>query len=123
MNGFALIGVAGSLDGVSLTDVYTNLVVLNGTIRDWGNAGANSGTARNSQFEHLRVLRSGGAGLQTGADCLVKDCIVKGSLYDGFVGGAGSVEAGKEWPRPGRCRMRGCRMPGGATGGAVSRWL
>jgi hypothetical protein len=95
LNGFALIGVAGSLDGVSLTNAWTNLVVLNGTIRDWGGRGIDATSARNSQFERLRILSNGGVGLLAGPESLIRDCLVQGSiLNDGFFASAGSTFSG-----------------------------
>src|SRR3990170_4156468 len=45
LNGFDLVGVAGSLDGVSVTvGSLTNIAVVHGSVRSWGGEGVDLGT-------------------------------------------------------------------------------
>ncbi|MCH8243775.1 MAG: right-handed parallel beta-helix repeat-containing protein [Planctomycetes bacterium] len=74
LNGFALIGVAGSLDGVTVPAVVSNLTVRNGTVRDWDGAGVGADPARNSQFERLRVYSNDGGGLWIGLGSVATHC-------------------------------------------------
>ena len=39
LNGYALVGVPGSLTGILVPNAQTNLVVRNGVIRNWGGSG------------------------------------------------------------------------------------
>ncbi len=41
LNGFALIGVAGSTDGVKMLGIHENIEVRSGTVTDWGGGGVN----------------------------------------------------------------------------------
>ncbi|MCH7527180.1 MAG: right-handed parallel beta-helix repeat-containing protein [Planctomycetes bacterium] len=77
LNGFALIGVAGSLDGVAVPAARTNLAVRRGTVRDWGGNGVDGANATNSQFEHLRASGNGANGIRVGAGGTVTNCTVR----------------------------------------------
>src|SRR5450432_723267 len=39
LNGFSLVGIAGSLYGVRVPAVINNLTIRNGVVRDWGSEG------------------------------------------------------------------------------------
>ena len=84
LNGFALIGVPGSLDGVATTMAVKNLTVRNGTVRDWGRAGVNAGPATNSQLERLHASDNGANGLTIGSGSLVTQCTATGNGSNGI---------------------------------------
>jgi parallel beta-helix repeat protein len=64
LNGFALIGVAGSFNGISMSAApHRNLHIRNGTVQSWGFDGIICPAATNSQFDHLRVSQNGSSGL------------------------------------------------------------
>jgi hypothetical protein len=95
LNGFDLLGVAGSLDGVSVTAAgLTNIAVRNGSVRNWGDDGIEATNATNSQFADLRLSNNSGAGLRTGTAAGVHACGVHGNTSDGIVCGAGNTVAG-----------------------------
>src|ERR1043165_5915868 len=58
LNGFDLIGVPSSLDGVSVTTaaVQSNIAVVNGSIRAWGDEGIDLATAAAINCRVERVL-------------------------------------------------------------------
>jgi hypothetical protein len=118
--GFELVGVAGSLNGVRVSLGGTNLVVQNGTIRNWDDSGVHATLARNGRFEKLHAASNGdtleehglhigsasapgnlilhcsvegnaGDGINVGAASIVHGCIAVQNGRDGISGGAGSV--------------------------------
>lgn len=71
LRGFALLGVTGSLDGITVTGDRLNIAIANGTVRGWGSDGINATNADNSQFTGLRISNCGDNGLMTGLNCTV----------------------------------------------------
>ena len=56
LNGFDLVGVAGSLDGVSVTLLNAiNVSVRNGSVRSWGGSGINLTDANVNNVPLLRT--------------------------------------------------------------------
>ena len=101
LNGFALIGIPGSSNGIYASAItVSNLVIRNGTIRNWGQDGVagarfnplNSAEVRNSIFEKV-LLSNNGHGLRTGSGCIVKDCVTTANA-DGIIAGDNSVVSG-----------------------------
>jgi parallel beta-helix repeat protein len=82
--GHALIGVAGSLDGISVSGNRTNIAIRNGAIRSWGSDGLQASTAYNGQFTDLRVSGNGANGMQTGNGGVIKCCSSRGNGADGI---------------------------------------
>ncbi|KAA3608116.1 MAG: right-handed parallel beta-helix repeat-containing protein [Planctomycetota bacterium] len=80
LNGFSLIGVAGSWSGIDAGfNNLKNIVVKNGTIRDWGQDGINVGQNGangpvNGHFSNLKLFNNGGNGLDAGRASTVVDC-------------------------------------------------
>ena len=80
LNGFALLGVPGSLHGVLVftNGVYSNLTVRNGTVRGWDGNGVEAYQAENAMFERLNVSDTGGYGIDAYGsnirDCQVDSC-------------------------------------------------
>ena len=71
LNGFALIGVSGTLNGISAGGSRLN--IFNGTIRNWDGSGV-SGAPPRSLFAHLRLSDNNGNGLFVGEHCIIVDC-------------------------------------------------
>ncbi len=85
--GFDLQGVAGSLDGVSVTAASTNSVaVLNGSIRSWGGNGVNTASpaAINCRLVNLRVYGCSGHGIAAGPGTEVTHCTVTQNTLNGI---------------------------------------
>lgn len=74
LHGFALIGVAGSLDGVIVSGLRTNIAIRNGTVRSWGNSGVTANGASNCQYQDLRLSANGQWGLNCGFNSAVVNC-------------------------------------------------
>ena len=76
LNGFALIGVGGSQDGIGYTGfgTQTNLTVRNGTIRNWGGSGIRVLFFYNCQFRDLMIETNGAGGLLAGNNSIIHHC-------------------------------------------------
>jgi hypothetical protein len=87
LNGFDLLGVAGSLDGVTATlPGATGFTVVNGSVRSWGGDGVNLGGAPciASALRGLTCSDNSGIGITTGFDAAVSDCISYQNAGGGF---------------------------------------
>ncbi|MDE3067976.1 MAG: right-handed parallel beta-helix repeat-containing protein [Verrucomicrobiota bacterium] len=78
LNGFALIGVPGSVNGVyvATNQYYTNLAVLNGTVRGWGGSGVEAYNGEGEVLERLTVSDAGGDYGIHAYGAVVRDCTV-----------------------------------------------
>ncbi len=77
LKGFDLVGVAGAFDGVSVTVAgLTNIAVLNGSLRSWGDEGIDMETVAATNCRVEGVLASGntGIGISTGVACTISNC-------------------------------------------------
>jgi parallel beta-helix repeat protein len=91
LNGFALIGVAGSSNGVFATANLNNIAVRNGTLRNWTRFGADVRNALNSQLLDLRVSNNGGGGLHGGTAATILRCVATLNTTYGLYSFNGSV--------------------------------
>lgn len=88
LKGFDLLGVAGSLDGVSATvDDLSNIAVVNGSVRNWGEDGVDLGArlAANCRVADLHV--SGCldlSGISVGNGSTVTNCVAFNNAVDGI---------------------------------------
>ena len=79
LNGFAVIGVAGSLNGITYSNLPTNICVRNGAVRSWGGSGIALGATMNCLLERLRCSDNGADGLFGGFNSVIRDCITTGN--------------------------------------------
>jgi parallel beta-helix repeat protein len=91
LNGFSLIGVAGSLAGIDLEGARRNVVVRNGTVRAWGEKGLALSGAASSQIEQVRSLLNGAAGLHLGESGRAHSCIASDNGGFGIEVGSGTT--------------------------------
>jgi parallel beta-helix repeat protein len=96
LNGFAMLGVAGALDGIYANNTFTNVTIRNGRINGWASAFGIRCFAPYTTIERLTVT-----GNLNGVDCaasnsVVRDCIVSGNSKGGIfiVLSGGSLVAG-----------------------------
>ena len=116
LNGFEIVGVAGAASGIFAGPSLTNLVVRNGTVRNWPNHGLAVASVAQGRYEALRLLHNSSGGisagvgslvtdcnlerngtptavlisLQTGTGSIVRNCVVRASIGDGIRVGYGS---------------------------------
>lgn len=75
--GFDLVGVAGTLDGVSITaSRVSNVAVINGSLRNWSGDGVDLGTALaiSCRVENVRASDNTGAGILCASGSTVSVC-------------------------------------------------
>jgi hypothetical protein len=126
--GFALIGVANSLDGVRATGTRYNLRVHNGTVSAWRQDGVDALAAENSHFENLRISGSTGAGLKSGFGCSITQCKADGNGGTGIIADDEStlMECTATYNRQDGisvgegCVVKNCLASGNSTNGIVT---
>ena len=77
LNGFDLVGVAGSLDGVSATVIsLTSIALVNGSVRNWAVDGVDlrSFGAANCRVADLLAGGNTGSGIKVGHVCTLSNC-------------------------------------------------
>jgi parallel beta-helix repeat protein len=94
LNGFTLRGVAGSLEGIFVSDTRRNITIRNGVVREWGRDGVEAGDAQNSSLEYLKAYTNGWGstfqdGLRIGVNSRVVGCQAQANQDDGIETAAG----------------------------------
>jgi len=84
LHGFALSGVAGSLNGLTVSSVQSGLSVFGGVVTGWGGAGVSAVNASGSQFEHLILSHNASHGLIAGTNTTVRHCLATANGGDGL---------------------------------------
>jgi len=77
LNGFDLVGVSGSLDGVNVSGFPENLHIRNGSIRNWGDEGVDAGAASNGSVRDVRLYNNAGSGLRIGSSSVVEAVVAR----------------------------------------------
>jgi parallel beta-helix repeat protein len=119
LNGFELLGVAGSVDGVRTTVAdLTNIAVVNGSVRNWGGKGVdlafapfpshngrvadviasgngNTGIFAGANYVVTRCTarQNGGFGIATSSGSTITNCAATGNTVNGFQGSGGCTIA------------------------------
>ena len=91
LGGHALVGVSGSLSGVSVSGGRTNISIFNGTVRGWGGSGVGAENASNSQLERLRASHNQAGGLRIGVGSTVINCVARANVGRGIRAATGST--------------------------------
>lgn len=94
LNGFDLVGLPGmgAFDGVSVTVTgLTNIAIVNGSVRDWGDEGVDLLTfaAVSSRVDNVRASGNAGNGLRIGNGCAVTNCVAYNNASNGINAGSG----------------------------------
>lgn len=91
LNGFALVGVAGSLSGLTVVGNHRHIAVHGGTVRSWPGAGVELGTTVLTEVHSLLVSGNGGFGISAGDTTTIRDCASRENGGDNFRTGAHAV--------------------------------
>jgi len=95
LNGFSLIGVPGSLDGIrTVFGGSEQIAIHNGVIRDWGGNGVSAFTYVEIHIEDLRVHGNGNNGVVVGGGSFVRDTSSTGNAVTGIVADVGTSVIG-----------------------------
>ncbi len=94
LNGFEMVGVTGSQEGVLVKGAQHSVHIRNGTIRNWGWHGVDASLATASMLTDLRAYTNGWEnfsqdGLRIGANSLVKNCVSTANELSGINAGSG----------------------------------
>jgi len=92
LNGFDLVGAVGSLDGVSTTVAgLTNIAVVNGSVRTWGDEGVDLATLAviNCRVADLLASSNTGNGISVGPGSTVSNCSAYVNGVNGIITGNG----------------------------------
>ena len=81
LNGFALVGVPGSLNGINIGG--SAVTVHSGTVRNWDGAGIMSTSSR-CQFRDIVAQDNFGAGLVADDTSIIRDCIAYNNVGNGI---------------------------------------
>ncbi len=92
LNGFALVGVTGSLDGVHVDGAHSNITVKNGTIRSWAARGISAALAVNGRFEGLSIGNCSNDGISVGSNSIIRVLSVTDN-------GAAGIHVAGNWNR------------------------
>ena len=91
--GFDLVGVPGSLDGVTVTVAGVNIAVVNGSVRSWGGDGVDLATAIpiNTRVEQVHASGNTGTGILTSSGSTVSNCSASFNVASGIHTGNGGA--------------------------------
>jgi len=86
LNGFALQGVAGSLDGVHVNvGVTTGVTVEHGAVTGWGLDGVDMSFAKKSTLRLVRAAGNGAFGLLIGESSVMDACVANDNISGGVI--------------------------------------
>lgn len=91
LNGFHVVGVPGSINGIFVQGLRYNIEMINGTVRNWGGNGADMSGSRNSRMFNMRAHNNSSIGLLVGTGSVMNQCTSAGNTNDGMFAGTGSV--------------------------------
>ena len=91
--GHNLIGVASSLNGISLPGFISNLAIRNGTVRGWGGTGIEAVNTGDGRYEDLGATFNTGPGIRTGGG-VIQRCTATSNRSHGFQVGTGTTVRG-----------------------------
>jgi parallel beta-helix repeat protein len=94
LKSFALIGVAGTLSGITVPAAQRNLRVYNGSVDYWYATGLSCDLSSNSQFDHLRISQNNGNGLSCGNGSVLNGCSAEANGFEGLQTGDRSTLTG-----------------------------
>lgn len=93
LNGFGVRGIPGSLDGVHVGAGHVNIIIHDGIIQEWGQAGIRAASADICVAESLLVYQNGDGGLRLAPHSRIRACTVRANRVCGVVLESGSVMA------------------------------
>ena len=85
LNGFSIIGIAGSKSGVFVSGVRSSTVVVNGTIRSWGGHGLDASKSENCRLSGLVTAENEGDGVRIGSASLIEGLTSAGNVGAGIL--------------------------------------
>ena len=88
LNGFEIVGVPGSLNGITDGAVNNgNVTVRNGTVRAWGQAGITLTASFDMLVEKVISTDNGGVGINLGDAAVARDCMARNNTSNNIAAG------------------------------------
>lgn len=76
LSGFAVVGVGGIFSGItSQSSQYRNIIVRNGSVRNWGGSGITLISGQNALIEDIIAVENGDRGISVGICSIIRRCI------------------------------------------------
>jgi len=95
LNGFAVIGVAGSFSGVRATaGAAADVRVMNGTVAGWGGNGVDLTVTRGASVLEVTARACAGDGIGVGLNASLRGCVARGAGGDGISSSTGGSIVG-----------------------------
>lgn len=91
LNGFSLVGVTGSLNGILSAGAHWNIRISNGAISNWSSCGADISSTSNSIVSELRVSSNGHHGIIGGYSARIADSCAEGNKAVGISSGDSAI--------------------------------
>lgn len=91
LDGHALIGVPGSLNGIIDSGNPGGITVRNGTVRDWGARGIDFSGTSGCEFVNVAFTSNTGSGLSSGSSATIQSCSARDNAIFGFIVGNNCV--------------------------------
>jgi len=92
LNGFALVGKAGTLSGITIPTIRGNIAIRNGVVRNWSSHGVDGGlNARDCQYVDLLCSGNGQNGISAGYGAFVSRCVCYNNGLMGILAQEGSA--------------------------------
>jgi hypothetical protein len=87
LNGFALQGVGGSLDGILASTPVRSVSIRNGTVRGWGGDGIDLflNSVTGGSIEHVHAFGNLAAGIRVGSSFVISNSTSVSNSQNGFV--------------------------------------
>jgi hypothetical protein len=103
LNGFALLGVSGSISGITATP-ESRVRIFNGSVKGWGKNGIDCSVSSHGIFDHLRVSENSDTGLYAGAASTLSNITAES---DGSIGISTNIRCTVT-----QCEASGCGLAG-----------
>ena len=84
LNGFELVGIAGSGTGIVIGVGQSNVTIRNGAIRNWGAKGIDGAGNARVRVENVRVINNGSDGIVVDVNGEVLNCVTQGNVGAGI---------------------------------------
>lgn len=91
LNGFAMLGTAGSDSGIVMEGGFVGVRIRNGVISGWGDDGVTLqfGSGSATLIEDLLVTGNANVGINSAGSAIVRGCVVRGNGEVGISAGSG----------------------------------
>lgn len=91
LNGFAVIGATGAINGISTTSTAAFVIVRNGTVSGWPVSGVSISSASGGIVENIVSAENQFLGFSLSANAVAVHCVAAANQNSGFLAGTNAV--------------------------------